>query len=315
MLPARTVRHSIKTSFYILSAIDELTSLILVRDEWDNKKEELEKKLSDVLGVAWTVEVDPKALFPYAEEGSYGNHSPGNLIAEYIEGAHSQLSYIIGRTGGEIYKNDLNDLAHAHVITFDYTDDSTIYYNGAVVNEQGQLVIVFRENALGTNISSALEEGKLKKALQNAPSTKPLNFHARLSLAEDYEPKIAELQAKFSKLLNTEITLNNNAEANFAKLNGAEGIDSDWDQGFGRTLYSYFEGLYSQLEYNKFGADDMLQEGLLEEVSAKKIEIRVLDEIKASYHEVAIEDGILYIQVRVFFLSPFVTRSIPASGN
>jgi hypothetical protein len=54
-----------------------------VRDEWDNKKEELEKRLSDLLGEAWTFEVDPASLWPYGEENSYGKVSTGSMIYQY----------------------------------------------------------------------------------------------------------------------------------------------------------------------------------------------------------------------------------------
>jgi hypothetical protein len=36
-----------------------------VRDEWENNKAELEKKLSDLLGQPWTFEVTPTAIYPY----------------------------------------------------------------------------------------------------------------------------------------------------------------------------------------------------------------------------------------------------------
>jgi len=51
-----------------------------VRDSWENKKADLEAQLLTHLGVAWTFEVNPLAIFPYAEEGSYGHRSLGDCI-------------------------------------------------------------------------------------------------------------------------------------------------------------------------------------------------------------------------------------------
>lgn len=57
----------------------------IVRDEWENVKAEWEKKFSDLLGVEWTINIDPLSIYPYAEENSYGSNSLGACIARYVE--------------------------------------------------------------------------------------------------------------------------------------------------------------------------------------------------------------------------------------
>ena len=57
---------------------------IQVRDTWETKLPDLEKQLSDVLGVSWTVDIDPKAVYPYAVEG-YAKESLGSCLVEYVE--------------------------------------------------------------------------------------------------------------------------------------------------------------------------------------------------------------------------------------
>jgi hypothetical protein len=52
----------------------------IVRDSWENKKPELEAQLLTLLGEAWTFDINPLAIFPYAEEGSYGHSSLGDCI-------------------------------------------------------------------------------------------------------------------------------------------------------------------------------------------------------------------------------------------
>jgi hypothetical protein len=58
-----------------------LTTSIPVRDGWENKKPEFESQLLTLLGVAWTFDVNPLVIYPYAEEDSYGHHSLGDCIA------------------------------------------------------------------------------------------------------------------------------------------------------------------------------------------------------------------------------------------
>jgi len=51
-----------------------------VRDEWENKRPELEKDLSTILKVDWKIDINPAAVWVYAEDGSYGKDSLGSCI-------------------------------------------------------------------------------------------------------------------------------------------------------------------------------------------------------------------------------------------
>lgn len=62
----------------------------------------------------------------------------------------------------------------------------------------------------------------------------------------------------------------------------------------------YFEGLLSQLKWQKFSEDDMLQEGFNEAVESGEIAFRVVDSLKEkSYSEFEIEGGVFYLQTTV----------------
>jgi hypothetical protein len=74
LLSARTVSRY--TDICIVSKLKKK----IVRDEWDNKKGEIEKQLSDVLTVPWTVDVNPNQIYAYAIDG-YGKESLGSCIA------------------------------------------------------------------------------------------------------------------------------------------------------------------------------------------------------------------------------------------
>lgn len=51
-----------------------------MRDEWDNKKADVEKKISDILTVPWTIEVNPNQIYAYAKS-DYAKESLGSCLA------------------------------------------------------------------------------------------------------------------------------------------------------------------------------------------------------------------------------------------
>jgi hypothetical protein len=60
-----------------------------VRDEWDSKKSDYEAQLTDLLGEAWTINIDPAQIWPYGEEDGYAKQSTGSMISEYV--SYNQL--------------------------------------------------------------------------------------------------------------------------------------------------------------------------------------------------------------------------------
>jgi hypothetical protein len=56
---------------------DKRALTIIVRDEWEQKKGDLEKKLSDLMEVEWKFDFNANALYPYAVEGTYMKNNPG----------------------------------------------------------------------------------------------------------------------------------------------------------------------------------------------------------------------------------------------
>ena len=72
----------------------------------------------------------------------------------------------------------------------------------------------------------------------------------------------------------------------------------DWQSSYGQASLSYFNAFASQLDRAGFKNDDMLQEGFQEGVSKNEISLVVVDKLeKGGYHELAINDGVLYIRV------------------
>jgi hypothetical protein len=58
-----------------------------VRDEFENNKADLEKQLSTALGAEWKVDINPLAVYPYAEADSYAQRSFGACLKRYVRPA------------------------------------------------------------------------------------------------------------------------------------------------------------------------------------------------------------------------------------
>ncbi|KAI8965553.1 hypothetical protein F5Y11DRAFT_294758 [Daldinia sp. FL1419] len=276
-----------------------------IRDEWDNKKSDLEQKLSDTLTRPWTVDVNPNQLYAYATE-SYAKESLGSCIAEYINGAIYRLKEFRENLGEDSLK-ELNTICHAHVITIDLDDTSRFAYCGVDVHE-GKLRILFAPGNLGVNIDSALDRDVLLKALNEAPApvsdnTTALSFAARSDISKEYEPRAEEIRAQIANILaKPDIKLSPNFEDVFTKLREASEANkadfrADWDGLIGSFTRLYWEGLINQLKYQKFDEDELLREGFHEAVEKGEIAFRIVDTLKYnSYCECEVEDGVLYLQ-------------------
>ncbi|KAI1848375.1 hypothetical protein JX265_008844 [Neoarthrinium moseri] len=275
-----------------------------IRDEWDNKKGDIEKDLSDVLTVPWTVDVNPNQIYAYAKDG-YAKDSLGSCIAEYINSAIYQLKYYSSSFGEDGLK-ELNSIAYKHTVTLDIDESKRFTYAGVDIHE-GTLRLLFAPDNLAVNISYACEKDTLLKALNEAPapegSAETLSVAARTSIRQDYDPKIEEIRAKIAALLaKPDIKLNPNFEDTFAKLKQESQtkkseLREDWQLNIGRVACDYFDGLVSQLQWQKFEEDDLLQEGFNEAIDKGEIVFRIVEKLTDdSYGECQVEDGFLYLQ-------------------
>ncbi|WYZ34295.1 hypothetical protein EsH8_I_000571 [Colletotrichum jinshuiense] len=282
-----------------------------VRDEWESKKEDLQKELSEVLGAEWTLnDISPNELYPYAGDG-YAKQSLGSCIAQYVSSAISNLKSFASEYGDD-GKTELNSICHARSLILDLDDrpdkNARVTYCGVLVKD-GKLALVFAENNLGTNADYALDARGLLKALNDAPpapgSDAAMSYAARTSIRQEYDPKIEETREKLAGMLEKpDVVLVPNFEANFAKIRQAQGkkgssIRDDWEGNLGDWTRKYFEGLVYQMTYQKFGDDDLLREGFNEAVEKGEIHFRIVDKMAyGTYGEVVLEDGVVYVQTQ-----------------
>ncbi|KAH0441919.1 hypothetical protein CcaCcLH18_01779 [Colletotrichum camelliae] len=281
-----------------------------IRDDWESKKEDLQKELSDVLGAEWTLnDINPNELYPYAGDG-YAKQSLGSCIAQYITSAIYNLkSYT--ENYGEDGKNEINSICHARSLIIDLDDrpkDKRVSYCGVTVKD-GKLALVFSEGNLGTNVDYAIDSQGLLKALNEAPpapgADAAMSYAARTSVRQEYDEKIEETRKKLGEMLEKpDIVLVPNFETNFAKIKEESKkkkseVRDDWEGNLGNFTRMYFEGLVYQMGYQKFDEDDLLREGFNEAVDKGEIHFRIVDKMSyATYGEVVVEDGAVYVQTQ-----------------
>ncbi|KAI0197016.1 hypothetical protein F4808DRAFT_299435 [Astrocystis sublimbata] len=275
-----------------------------LRDEWEAKKGDLETKLSTILGVGWTIEVVPNQIYAYAESSSYAQQNLGACLYEYFDGAIRRLQEYEQKFE-EDGVNEINTIAHTHVMTLDVDEHKRFSYCGADVND-GQLRLLFAPECLGSNISYCLDRDVLLKALNDAPSQggSTMSYAVRMDIRENYDLKIEAIQKRVGELVaKPDIKLNPNFEDNFAKLleeskKKKTELRDDWEKNLGEFTRLYFEGLVSQLQWQKFEDDELLQEGFNEVIEKGEVVFRIVDKLQPgkSYNESIIENGVLYLQ-------------------
>jgi hypothetical protein len=265
-----------------------------VRDGWDSKKPELEAQLLTLLGVPWTFEINPNAIYPYAEPDSYGNHSPGDCIYAYAEAFVQQVKYFLD-SHKEAGKTELNSVVPNHKVTL--SASTAFSYCGTAITD-GNLNLHFHPNSLASNISYVAQN--LDDALSAAPQPEgasPLSYAARHSIKSDYESQILPILEKSRKALqNPALKFEPDFEALGAKLKTGKDVRDDWEKNLGSFAISYYESFADILQREKFDSDDLLREGFEEEAAKGVVRLRIVDKLgegKGSngYNEILIEDG------------------------
>jgi hypothetical protein len=281
-----------------------------VRDEFENGKEEWLEQLKEITGENWKIEINPNAVYPYAEE-DYPKTRLGSCLKGYLEGAVYKLKYFLEQYG-EDGKRELNEVAFAHTIGLeaDERDKKKVCNYTAVVIKDGVLTLLFNPKKLGTNTGDSLDYllDALNEASQvpadKADASTVLSSGTRLGISKDYTPHIEEVEEKIREITgNEKFILDPNFEEVYTAIRPVASKErDDWERRMGATTLEYLKGAIYKMEYLKIGTDDMLQEGFNEAVDKGKIVLRVVPKFttkQSNYNECVIEDGVLYIQVRI----------------
>ncbi|KAJ6041621.1 hypothetical protein N7460_007011 [Penicillium canescens] len=268
-----------------------------VRDGWENRKVDLEAQLLTLLGVAWTFEVNPLAIFPYAEERSYGYDSLGDCIFAYCDNFIGNLRSFLEKHG-DSGKIELNRVCPTHVVTL--VASTKFRYCGTAVTD-GRLSLLFHPEKLGTNINDLAQN--LIETLSTAPQpdgASYLSFAARRSIETDYDAKIGAYLEKAQKTLqNPELKFEPGFNDIGAKLQAGKDVREDWETNLGLLAIGYYEGFLDILASEKFAEDDMLRDGLAEAAPQGVVKLRIVDTLttdQTGHNEIVIDDGALVIQ-------------------
>ncbi|ORY06774.1 hypothetical protein BCR34DRAFT_632056 [Clohesyomyces aquaticus] len=266
----------------VISPVEKLPLAVCknVRDGFESKRADLEKELSDLLGVAWIIEVNPNAIWVYF-------------------GALWKLKYFLNDNGhGREGKDEINTLCPNHVLTMEMDEEGKVRYCGCDVRDR-YLRILFQDTCLGSNIDYALTD--LEDALSAVSPAGYLSYSVCHSIKQDWDKDFSELKAKIAKQLANAIVLDPNWEQVHAALEAEPCVKEDregWEKRFGSFVKSCFEALAYTLAYNEFETDNLLREGFEEAVSKNEIRFRIVKELTggAYYNQTVIEDGVLYLQ-------------------
>ncbi|KAE9376475.1 hypothetical protein N431DRAFT_479727 [Stipitochalara longipes BDJ] len=267
-----------------------------VRDGWEAKKGALEEQVSTLLGVPWKFEVNPNAIFPYAEADSYGQHSPGDCIFAYFDAFHYSLKNSFIEQHGESGKEEFNTVCPTHTVTL--LASPKFSYCGSDVQD-GQFRLLFHPDKLACNINDVGQ--KIAEALSTAPQPEgasTLSYAARHSIKTDYTTKIEPVLEKARKLLqNPKLEFQPGFEALGAKLKTGKDVRDDWETNLGSFSLKYLDAFVDVLAREKFGEDDMLREGFEEGVPKGIVQLKLVDALKnGGYNETLLDDGVLTIQ-------------------
>ncbi|KAI9894155.1 MAG: hypothetical protein M1814_004009 [Vezdaea aestivalis] len=274
-----------------------LTARKSLRDDFESQLPELEKKLSTLLQVPWTISFDAALLYSYAEEGSWARNKPGDVCQAYAASAIYSLEHLFVRDFKTLGIEGLNNAAFKHVMTLGRDESGSVSYCGVKIVD-GEMRLLYAPGKEGVNIGNVVHQ--LKEAVDVAEKEAggdKLGFKARLSIEKDWTPKEAELTAAFETLIGKKVELVPSFEevSKSMKAAGKKAERDDWENSMGEVVFDYFHFL----KYNMkdFGGDDMMQEGFQEGVPEDKIGFRIVEKLeKNTYNECVIDDGILWIQ-------------------
>ena len=219
------------------------------------------------------------------------------LARRYVSGAIGCLETFVSDNGS----SDLNSVCHARTLTLDYDESSRFPYCGVDVH-CGSLRLLFTKFAV--NIDDACDPSKISQALNEAPpapgaESPELSFVVRKGIRDEYEPVADALKKDITEILERpDINVTPNFEGVFAAMTKADGVRDDWQENVALFVKLYLEAFVGTLRSERFGEDELLQEGFNEAVEKGEVAFRVVEKLeKEIYNECVVEDGVLYLQV------------------
>jgi hypothetical protein len=217
----------------------------------------------------------------------------------YVEGLFYNLDYYIQYHGQEGI-DEINTVVPTHTIIMGASKDVGSYCGTKIID--GKLALLFNPTSLGVNVNNMGQSfGKTVTAAPQQDGAPSLSYAARHSIKTDYTAKVDDLLEKARKQLdNKEFKFEPDFDAVGAAMKSGKDTRDDWESNIGSFVLDYFSSFVSYLEYEKFGSDDMLREGLAEAAPKGQVRFRVVPKLTSnqnSYNEIVLDDDELVIQV------------------
>ncbi|RYP62851.1 hypothetical protein DL771_009545 [Monosporascus sp. 5C6A] len=176
----------------------------------------IEKQLSDLLTVLWTVDIHPNQVYLI-------------FFCSYVEGAIQGLKEFVGNYGPDGVQ-ELNSICSTHVLIIDLDEARQFSFCGTDVHK-GRLRALFADGYLEANIDDALGRNALLKAPNDAAGV-GLRRGAKLRGADGHP----HFEDTFAKLL---------AESKVRKRE----LRPDWQGYLGYFTLLYWEAIVTQLKW------------------------------------------------------------------
>lgn len=285
-----------------------------LRDNWEAKKPEYEKQLSEAFGgEAWTITLEAPLIYANCQRKDLLDRI-GDAITWYIKPLISNVTRWATEYGTEGL-TELNNIVPKHTIELRPQEETGFTYGGLQVKD-GVLRLVFADDNFATNCDSVSDPEAITEAIKTASTAgaegavkSKLNIQSRLDIRKKWDSKAEALRKNIADLVAIpDLVLEVQWEDIAAGMLSRTSKDKNDEYRLSRERTQnlsqiasitvlYFEALAKYLEREKFGQDDMLQEAFQESVSKKKVGLRMVDKLeKKSYCETVIEDGVMWMQ-------------------
>ncbi|KAJ6466544.1 hypothetical protein C8R47DRAFT_990812 [Mycena vitilis] len=213
------------------------------RDKYDENKAELESEISKLLGVSFTVAINPNEVVAYVKEDS--RVSIGGMFTGYVNGFITALKSYLEKYGddGKAHFNAAVSNAQLSVNVNELGD------NGPTISadvKDGVYRILFNHDRVGYNMNQ--QNDWILPAIEAVP-TGGFSLQAKNSIENHYNDQIGDVQKEIAQLTGiADVVLDPNFEENYKALMDAGLPDTKWQGIFGRVCFGYFSGLQGQLE-------------------------------------------------------------------
>ncbi|KAK7438590.1 hypothetical protein VKT23_017925 [Stygiomarasmius scandens] len=260
-----------------------------IHDKYETVKNELEDYVSRLLGFKFTFSLNPNEIWAY---NIRSKSSAGEILERYVTGFIRSLKSYLDKHGKE-GKESFNATVTAHKLSLSV---NTLGDKAPTISceiRNGVFVILFHYKRLGDHTEHLDISGVIKNCPHQVLSTK-----AKSSIEQFYDSKVEEVVGIMRKILGMlDLELEPSFEANFIKLEAANGKDTWWEQHFGQKTIAPFESFKNELIYQGFRKNDQLCQVLVEQLTAKKIVFQIVDELETRRgYGIVIEDGVLYLR-------------------